>query len=276
VRDEVIERAKTGEAVPVAEVKRTIDKAKGRQPAHKPVRARRATTHVCWQCGRRGEVGEVQEHRYPAYDDADVWLHDACIAAFAERQQPEVAAAAPGDDIGPGSTGEIARKEAEIEELKTQFEELQKEARSLLLQLAAAKFQIEELKTKHRFRDVTGKDLLAVITELDMPVGWTAEEIIAEITHPNLIPEHVRRAAELLHQIADALAIRAAPTANLEVAEAKVAVATAPEGDVDDGLDMPASLRRTPAPASAQSEKATEKATADEAEPGSAAAATVH
>jgi hypothetical protein len=44
---------------------------KGReQPATK---AARGSTHVCWQCGRRGKVGEVKEHYYASYDDVDVW-----------------------------------------------------------------------------------------------------------------------------------------------------------------------------------------------------------
>ena len=55
---------------------------------------------------------------------------------------------------------------------------------------------------------MTGKPFLATIVELDMPVVWTPEEIIADIHHPNLTPEHLRRAAELLHYIAEALANR--------------------------------------------------------------------
>jgi hypothetical protein len=71
-----------------------------------------------------------------------------------------------------------------------------------------------------------------VITELEMLVGWTAEAIIAEIDYPNLTPEHLRRAAELLENIADVLAIR----------EAKPSLSSSP---VDDGLAIPDFLNRT-------------------------------
>jgi hypothetical protein len=81
-RDEVIARAEAGETIPVAEVKRTIDVAKGvKTSSTKPA------THVCWQCGQRGKVGEVKEHRYAQYDDADIWLHDACVSAFDQAEQ---------------------------------------------------------------------------------------------------------------------------------------------------------------------------------------------
>ena len=148
-------------------------------------------------------------------------------------------------------TSELAREDAGIDDLRAQVrlrdikitglesevEELQKEAKSLLLQFAAAKVQIEELKTEHRFRDVTGKPFLATIVELDLPVVWSAEEIIEDIDHPNLTPEHLRRAVELLHHIADALVARRAKPPPERGDNAP------PESD--DGLGIPPLLRRT-------------------------------
>jgi hypothetical protein len=113
--------------------------AKGvKQPATKPTRAR-GPTHVCWQCRRRGEIGEVKQHHYPAYYDADVWLHDACIAAFAEKEQREGATAPAHDDIGPASTSGIDRKDAEIEELRNAKRRLEIEAEGLRSEIEEAK-----------------------------------------------------------------------------------------------------------------------------------------
>ena len=76
---------------------------------------------------------------------------------------------------------------------------------------------------------------LATIVELDMPVvwSWSAEQTIADIDHPNLTAEHLKRAAEFLHHIADALA----------VCETNKAANAAPV-PADDGLDIPTFLRR--------------------------------
>jgi Protein of unknown function (DUF3102) len=135
------------------------------------------------------------------------------------------------------NSGEIARKLARLDELENLTRAQERERRSLVLQLAAAVVQLEKLKTTHRFSDVTGKPFLATIVELDMPVVWTPEEIIADIEHPNLTPEHLRRAAELLHHIADALAARK-PSPMPALAPAAPAPPSAPAA-ADDGGTVP-------------------------------------
>jgi hypothetical protein len=47
-----------------------------------PARRSGGPRHKCWQCGARALVGEVNQHKYAAYEEADVWLHDSCVAAF--------------------------------------------------------------------------------------------------------------------------------------------------------------------------------------------------
>jgi ParB-like chromosome segregation protein Spo0J len=217
--------------------------------------------------GRRQPARKVVSSKTSAAPKPKSRSSPTTIAAPATVTQPTAQAR---DDAGADSTGEVERMRARIDELQAEVcqrdikivgfeshvEELQQLAKSQLLQIAAATCQIEEFKTKHRFRDVTGKDFLAVITELNMPVAWTPEEIIADITHPNLTPEHLRAAADLLHHIADALAVRRAQVeagtktsaeAAVDVVLAKDgnAVPTAPSSKVDDGLDIPASLRRS-------------------------------
>ena len=126
--------------------------AKGvKQPATKPARAR-GPTHVCWQCRRRGEIGEVQQHHYAQYEDADVWLHDACISAFDQAEQLQRVASAAveehflssignktRDDIGAASNGENARLRARNEELESENQRLQREN-------IALRSEIEELR----------------------------------------------------------------------------------------------------------------------------------
>jgi DNA-binding Lrp family transcriptional regulator len=143
---------KTGD---VETVTTSIDTKGRQQPATKPVRAR-SPTHVCWQCGQRGKVGEVQEHRYASYDDADVWLHDACVSAFeqAERQREQEREASaeriralmggepePRDDIVPASNGEVERLRARNEELEAENACLRRENIGL-------KSEVEELKAR--------------------------------------------------------------------------------------------------------------------------------
>jgi hypothetical protein len=147
-KTEILERAKTGERLPVAEVRRVVDAAKGRQqPARDP-------THVCWQCGQRGKVGEVQQHCYPAYED--VWLHEACVSAFdqaeQQREQEREAAAeriralmppspVARDDVGPDSASEAER-------LRICVENLQAEKRRLEIKIAGLESEVEELRER--------------------------------------------------------------------------------------------------------------------------------
>jgi hypothetical protein len=127
------------------------------RPATKPVHTRRgAAAHVCWQCGRRGKVGEVQQRHYACYEDADVWLHDACVSAFDQdeqrREQQREAAAKrihalmggetePHDDTGSANNGENARLRARNEELENENQRLQREN-------IALRSEIEELRAQ--------------------------------------------------------------------------------------------------------------------------------
>jgi DNA-binding Lrp family transcriptional regulator len=135
----------------IAEAKQLLAK----KAATKPVRAR-VPTHVCWHCGQRGKVGEVQEHRYAQYQDVDIWLHDACVSAFdqAEQQREQQREAAAErihalmdgktelpDDIGPASNGEVDR-------LRARVEELENEKRRLEIENLALRSEVEELRAR--------------------------------------------------------------------------------------------------------------------------------
>lgn len=134
-RDEIIERAKAGESVSVAEVKRTIIDTRGRQ---QPARAR-GPRHRCWQCGSWGIVGEVKERSYANFED--VWLHDPCVTAFEANLLKESSARAIDDDVGPDSVGEAER-------LRARTEELERENHRLRLENIALRSEIEELRAR--------------------------------------------------------------------------------------------------------------------------------
>jgi hypothetical protein len=128
----------------VETVTTSVDNKGRQQPAHKSPAPARREQHVCWQCGVRAAVGEVQQHAYDAFWETDVWLHPACVADF-ERKLKEEAAAR--DDIGEASTGEIERLNARVEEL-------QNEKRVLELRVIGLESENNELKT--RLADLTG------------------------------------------------------------------------------------------------------------------------
>ena len=96
-RDTILARAEAGAVLPIAEIKQTIDAAKGRkQPA------RKITT-------KPPQVSEeVLQQR----------------AAAAERIRA-LMGGTTRDDIGPNSSGEIARKDSRIEELENQVRRLE-------------------------------------------------------------------------------------------------------------------------------------------------------
>jgi hypothetical protein len=192
------EKEATGD---VSTVDTRTDTKGRRQPATKPVRAR-VPRHYCWQCGRRGEVGEVQEHRYPAYDDADVWLHDACIAAF-ERQQREVAAPAPRDNVGADSANEAER-------LRVCVERLEADKQRLEIKILGLEREIAELRRKLAARagDMSTGEFQTAIKKWEDTVE-TQRSIIARLENENAslragaaappaddgldIPEYLRR-----------------------------------------------------------------------------------
>jgi hypothetical protein len=59
-----------------------VEKRKDSKGRQQPARRSGGPRHKCWQCGARALVGEVNQHKYAAYEEADVWLHDSCVAAF--------------------------------------------------------------------------------------------------------------------------------------------------------------------------------------------------
>lgn len=106
-----IARARTeGEDVGKVPHVETHTDTKGRQQPAK----RRQRMHCCWQCGKRDTEDTVRLHSYAAYEDSEVWLHDACVNAFEESATK--APAPDRDDIGPDSQGEVARLKARLGE----------------------------------------------------------------------------------------------------------------------------------------------------------------
>ena len=79
-----------------------LDTRTDSQGREQPARKTRPERHFCRQCGARAPVGEVQQYNTsdPYYEGDDIWLHDACVAAW-EAQEAAARAAdrAELDDI---------------------------------------------------------------------------------------------------------------------------------------------------------------------------------
>ncbi len=199
-----------------------------KQPAAKPVHTREPT-HVCWQCGRRDKVGEVQQRHYACYEDADVWLHDACVSAFdqAEQQREREAAA----ERIPTSNGEM--------ELQARNEELENEKRRLEMENLTLKSEIEEVKaaSKQPKESATPKRNKEYPTNLP---GWR-RDLQSRITRAAFALNSAER-AELFDHLQQIM-----ETTNRDLAQREKGNEAAPPTRADDGLDIPASLRRTPA-----------------------------
>lgn len=139
-RDAVIERAKAGEPVTVAGIKRVIEKAKGRrQPRRMPTRKPKPAAAPGSSKPKRPASADdvtLAEPPAPALPDAAVPVTSTAddigtagheTATGTPPQPPETVgkiapAAAPKiapapDDIGPDSAGEVARLRARIDEL---------------------------------------------------------------------------------------------------------------------------------------------------------------
>jgi len=151
-REAIIERAEAGQPIPVAEVKRVIDEAKGReQPAKKPPTKARAKAEptkppppepddddeqTIW---RRGLVFRSKAAAASAaYEDwsqftaddelvqlatqaAEAWFKVAAyLNEFEGARKPN-----PRNDIGPTSNGEAERLRARIEELQAEIGRLE-------------------------------------------------------------------------------------------------------------------------------------------------------
>ena len=220
----------------VSKLDTRIDAKGVEQPATKLVA--RPPTHVCWQCGRRGEIGEVQEHRYPAYDDTDVWLHDACIAAF-ERHQREAAAAPPRADVGPDSVAEAARLRVCIETLQVEKRCLELKVEGLERELADLKAAsqtkqgppIDESPEGYWQRSLTAlADEVIVRTTCHWPDGWKTFGV-----PPHLL-EHAMRAMTTWCDLVKQLSTQPIPPPPMP----QLSAAPAP----DDGLGIPEFLDR--------------------------------
>jgi hypothetical protein len=119
-RDEIIERAQAGETVPVAEVKRIIEDTKDRkQPSSK----RKPTT--------KPQAAPADDHVQAIRDGT------------AKRNRPSMGQPEPParEDLGATSAGEIARKDAEIDDLRNA-------KRQLEIKVAGLESEVEELPGK--------------------------------------------------------------------------------------------------------------------------------
>jgi Protein of unknown function (DUF3102) len=148
-RDAVIARAEAGEVLPVAEVKRVVENAKGRT---------RATIHRRMKLGddvvdklkgtsldNAREMDELVRLNSGAAEGGHTGIVKQLVAAAASGKAVSAVvytksgAAFRRDDIGPDSSGEIARRDARIEELQNQN-------RLQQLKIAGLEREIQEAK----------------------------------------------------------------------------------------------------------------------------------
>jgi hypothetical protein len=119
-KSEIIERAKAGERLPVAEVKRVVDTAKGRKPSRKPSRP------------------TTKPQIAPATDVQAIRDAPAKRIRTLRTGQPEPRT---HEDIGADSR-------AEAERLRVRIEELQADKRRLEIKIAGLESEVEELRAK--------------------------------------------------------------------------------------------------------------------------------
>jgi hypothetical protein len=192
-RDAIIERAQAGKSIPLAEIKQTIDTAKGRQQPAKKKRLHRGEVLR----GGRSRSASVDliadmEEIDPEHGRAKALAimagvpHEEAIGATRGTVGTLVSAAlapaaAARDDIGPDSNGEIARKDARIEELQTEKRRLEIENLGLRSEIEDAKAEPAP-KSKSRcsicrkravLRRVFVCDLCAEIHELETAADAT-------------------------------------------------------------------------------------------------------
>jgi hypothetical protein len=122
-RDEIIARAQAGETVPVAEVKRTIERTRGRvQPSHRttdaPTKPESSASTTA-----QFEVGAELKHLIATWTGTTVGQR------------------VPADDIGADSR-------AETERLRVRVEELQAQVRQRDIKITGLESEIEELRAK--------------------------------------------------------------------------------------------------------------------------------
>src|SRR4051812_34304447 len=125
-RDQIIERAQTGESIPIAEVKHTIEKAKGRQqPSSK---TRNPTTKAA-----KPKPSEADAALKPSHDRSARKLFDHFGEAPGEVQRHFLQVMR--DDVGPASIGEIERITARNAQLESENAALRNRVAELEAQL---------------------------------------------------------------------------------------------------------------------------------------------
>jgi len=157
-RDEIAERAEAGETILVAEAKRVVEDAKRERGevngthAEGAKRKRRNSQEVRLEafslavfrvhcvCTMSAEM-EIPPLDKKQSDEAVAQLREAraALIAFGNRFKNDNEKAC--DDIGPASVGELARKDAEIEQLRN-------DKRQLEIKIAVLQSEIDELRGK--------------------------------------------------------------------------------------------------------------------------------
>jgi DUF3102 family protein len=150
-RDAIIERVQGGEPVSVAEVKQTIDAAKGRKqrakkkarvtkPVAKPVAKPTMAATTTAAKGRKQQARKGwSPERWRRHKEKKKGKPKI---PGASPSVPEQKAAQERQDIGPASTGEVER-------LRARVDELQAEKRQLEIRVSGLESEVEELKAEN-------------------------------------------------------------------------------------------------------------------------------
>lgn len=294
-RTEIIERAQASEPVPVAEVQRVIETAKGRkQPARKPRNLVRAEIHRRAKLGdetverlkgtsldsaaemkelivlnRGAKPGELTDVVKQLVDAAASGRDVSAVAYTRAGARPPLPARSDAGEIGPDSAGELQRLQARIDELQNelrrlQFENLDLKAKNAELRTTAAKptAEIEELRSAKRKLEIEAVGLRSEIEEARTP------------RKPRLVPNgettlycsFCGKGQDEVDTLITGGGIGLQPVCICDecvdrcvnmISERRAAVSAAPPAD--DGLDIPDFLRRD-----APEQRATANSTADE------------
>lgn len=165
-RDEIIQRAHKGDTVPVAEAKRIIEDAKGlKQPSYKtrtrktpnvePIDAEDAAARLAAEDAAldprsiEKEVRKLQ-HAWLTTSEPAQQKFVQRLTIVGETERVGLQPIEPSSDIGPASTGEVARKDVELEELRAQ-------KRMLEIKIEGLQSEIGELNNANREPASTGR-----------------------------------------------------------------------------------------------------------------------
>jgi hypothetical protein len=230
-RTEIIERAQAGERVPVAEVKRTIEAAKGRkQPAHKPRNPKGAKIH------RETKLGEavVKKLEGTSLDSAReldelVYLNrGAAPGTLTDIAKQFVEAAAAGravsavvyknsgaafrrEDLGPTNSGESAESPNGGDRRgnhhhvgdhenggggDAQVDALRERLRRQEFQITGLEYEIEELKAAKPTTESLARLTLPEFIKIILPSTWRPEleaRVVEHLTAAQLVDALERR-----------------------------------------------------------------------------------